>query len=298
MARSVLLVANRSKQMVRDALGEIRSLIERHTSIAAELDIDDDGPVRADGADVIVVLGGDGTLLSQCRRLVDLRLPIIGVNLGKLGFLAEFDVNSLNKQAARLFVDPEKPAVNERLLMHASVLGAAESRPVLFEGVALNDFVITAGPPFRMIEIAMRINEVEGPTISGDGVIVSTPTGSTAYAVSAGGPIVEPNVDAFSITPIAVHSLAFRPIVVDASSVLEFDIVRANRLGETGDGTAVGTTLVLDGQVLQPLSGNQRVVIRRDPRVVRLVRNPESSYWKTLVRKMHWAVAPGGDQAP
>jgi NAD+ kinase len=137
-----------------------------------------------------------------------------------------------------------------------------------------------------MISIAMRIDGAEGPTVSGDGIIVSTPTGSTAYNVSAGGPIVAPEVDAMVITPIAAHSLSFRPIVVGAGSRIELEMLQVN----AQDGT--GTSLVLDGQVRSPLRRGDRVLIARDGPEVRFVRNPRAGYWSTLIDKMQWAVPP------
>jgi NAD+ kinase len=137
----------------------------------------------------------------------------------------------------------------------------------------------------------MRINDEKGPTVNGDGMIVSTPTGSTAYNVSAGGPIVSPDVDALVITPIAAHSLSFRPIVVGAASRIELIMNRVNSSGADGGGCA-GTTLVLDGQVVCPLAEGDRVVLGLDPRPVRFVRNPRGGYWTTLTEKMHWAAPP------
>jgi NAD+ kinase len=158
-----------------------------------------------------------------------------------------------------------------------------------FEGLAVNDAVVTAGPPFRMISIALRIDGDQAALLNGDGVIVSTPIGSTAYSVSSGGPIVAPEVDALSITPIAAHSLASRPLMVAGGSRIELRVVRINET--SGE---LGTTLVLDGQVLVPLSAGDRVTVARDPRAtIRLIVNPERNYWSTLRAKMHWAQPPG-----
>lgn len=287
MGRSVLLLVNRNKQLVVDSLDEIRSLIERHGSIAGELDCDH-GPITdAFGADLVMVLGGDGTLLAQARRGAALGLPILGVNLGNLGFLAEFDLQSFRLQAESIL--GEAPLVlSERMLIRCELL-EAKTQKLLHDGLAMNDVVVTAGPPFRMIEIGVTIDGQTGPVLRGDGVIVSTPSGSTAYGVSAGGPIVSPQVDAMTITPLAAHSLAFRPIVVPSSVGIELEIREANH-GSDGKG---GTTLVLDGQVQQPLQKGQSVRLTKHETSVLLVHNPESSYWQTLLRKMHWAVNPG-----
>ena len=301
MARSVLLLVNRSKPRVCDALPEIRDLLAKHGRLASEMDAGVGAPAitDADGADLVMVLGGDGTLLAEARRCVDLGLPLIGVNLGTLGVRAEFDLDALRRQAPALLGEGALE-LHTRMLIRAEV--ASPGRETAFAGVALNDAVITAGPPYRMIELDVIIDGERSTTISGDGVIVSTPVGSTGYSVSAGGPVIAPGVEAISITPNAAHSLAFRPLVVSGGSRIELDVKRANRAqspsgardgaGAGGQGIA-GTTLVLDGQVLLPLEEGCRVVVRRDERVVRLVRNLETSYWKTLTRKMHWGITPG-----
>jgi NAD+ kinase len=296
MGRSVLLVANREKADVLSALAEVRRLIERHGRIVAELDASDhsllDAPkwVGGSGADLVVVLGGDGTLLGQSRRCVGLGLPLLGVNLGRLGFMAEFDVESLRQQAQELF-DGTPLVLQDRPLLSVSVhpAGAAAAR---FQGLALNDAVITAGPPFRMISISLRIDGQEGPMVSGDGMIVSTPTGSTAYNVSAGGSIVAPEVDAFAITPIAAHSLAFRPIVVGGGSTIELTLNRVNENDSRASDNGHGTTLVLDGQAVTSLHQHDQVVVRKHASPIAFVRNPRGSYWATLIQKLHWAAPP------
>lgn len=289
MPRPVLLLVNRSKRLVARALPEVRALLARYGRLAAELDADATPLTSAHGAELIMVLGGDGTLLAQARRCVGLGLPFIGVNLGNLGFLAEFDLDALRDQAPAL-LDNGPMQLRERMLIRGSVhrdppVPGAE---LPFSDLALNDCVVTAGAPFRMIEVGLTIDGEPGPVVRGDGVIVSTPTGSTAYNVSAGGPIVSPEVPSLTITPLAAHSLAFRPIVLPGTCTIELTLRRVNRMGD-----GVGTTLVLDGQVHRPLVAGERVVVRRHERSIRLVRNPTGSYWATLSRKMHWAAQPG-----
>ena len=296
MARSVLLLVNRSKPRVCEALDEVRALLTKHGRIAAEMDSGDAGRLTdPHGADLVMVLGGDGTLLGEARRCIDLGLPLIGVNLGTLGFLAEFDLDTLRRDAPAL-LGKGRLELHERMLLNVEVFakGGVGADRASFSDIAINDVVITAGPPYRMIKIDLRIDGNEGATLNGDGVIVSTPVGSTGYSVSSGGPIISPSVDAISVTPIAAHSLAFRPIVVGRGAQIELVMRRANRSeGDGARGGLSGTTLVLDGQTLEPLETGARVVVRRDERVVRLVHNPSVSYWSTLTRKMHWAMAPG-----
>ncbi|MDX2115306.1 MAG: NAD(+)/NADH kinase [Planctomycetota bacterium] len=292
MPRSVLLLINRTKPQVVDALPEIRALISTHGRLALELDATPEPITDTRGADIIFVLGGDGTLLAQARRCVDLQLPFLGVNFGNLGFLAEFDLPMLRQQAQSI-LSGARLDLRERMLIRAELTrGSPPDRAVpVFTNIALNDCVVTAGPPYRMIEIGLRIDGEEGPAFRGDGVIVSTPTGSTAYSVSAGGPIVSPDAPSLSITPIAAHSLAFRPIIVPPTSTVELHIRRANA-GWPAD-SQQGTTLVLDGQVHQLIRPGDRVTIHKHDKTIRLVRNPGVSYWRTLLRKMHWAVNPG-----
>ncbi len=294
MTRRVLVVVNRSKPQVVKAVERVRALIEKHAEFVADCDAFDEHMPDVSKVDLILVLGGDGTLLAQARRFVSTGLPLIGVNMGTLGFLAEFDLSAFEQQAHSLLSQKSALSVHDRMLIDVSVFTNDSHQPDFTE-VALNDAVITAGPPYRMIELALSIDATLATHIHGDGVIVSTPVGSTGYAVSAGGAIVSPDLQAMSITPIAAHSLAFRPLVVSGDSTIDIRVCHANQLRKRDglpDG-ALGTTLVLDGQRLHPLKAGHRISLKRHPKPVRLVRNPEGSYWETLVRKMHWGLAPG-----
>jgi NAD+ kinase len=273
----VLLLAGHSRPEVAALLDEVRSTLAKHVNLVAELEADS-SPLPDDlNVDMAVVLGGDGTLLGQARRVLDRGIPLVGVNLGRLGFLAAFDWPSLKRQAHVVFHN--HPPVAHRMVISAQVVGDGK---VLHEAVAVNDAVVAAGPPFRMIELHLTIDGERGPDLTGDGVIISTPVGSTAYNVSAGGPILHPGVEAFAITPNAPHSLAFRPIVVPAASELDVEVVRANR----------GTTLVLDGQASVPLQAGRRLIVKRHDRRVSFIVNPEVTYWRTLLDKMRWAAPP------
>lgn len=288
VARSVLLLINPDKPDARAAVADVRRVLSTHGRIVGELEARVGAPApEASGADLIVVLGGDGTLLSQARRCAGLGLPLLGVNFGKLGFLAEFDLQSLADQAGKLLGDA--PLLERSVsLLHAEVFprGQDESK---FTASALNECVVTAGPPFRTISMSISIDGEPGPVLSGDGVIVSTPTGSTAYNVAAGGPIVAPDVAAVVITPIAAHSLSFRPIIVSDKSRIELQMERTNRGGTIA---TAGTMLVLDGQVGAPLAEGDRIVVKTAGRPIRFVRNPKAGYWARLTDKMRWGEAP------
>jgi NAD+ kinase len=289
--RRVLLIVNPEKAAPDQTNAWLDPLIRRHGRLIATLH-DSNGhnssghdglgsqpPAEAAQADLVVVVGGDGTLLAQCRRLAGLNLPVLGINAGRLGFLAEFTRQEVEARAAELFGD-----------------GALHLRPLpmlrieldgVLVGRALNEAVITAGPPYSVIELALSIDGQPGPAFRGDGVIVSTALGSTAYNVSAGGPICHPGVPATLITPLAAHSLAFRPIAVPANSSIELVPTRVNH-----DGLGGGTTLVLDGQIQRRLAKGHPVRIGTDPLTVPLVTNQHGSFWRTLADKLHWAKPP------
>ena len=285
MPRSVLVFFNRLKPEAVGALPTLRALFAGRARIVAERDSTDDSPLPSEPCDLAVVLGGDGTLLAAARRLAGTGVPLLGVNFGKLGFMAEFDMDSLTRRADLVLADGALPT-RELPLLAAQVFAKGAAAPRA-GGTCLNEAVITAGPPFRMITLSLAIDGKPGPTLSGDGLIVSTPIGSTAYNVSAGGPIVAPGVDAATITPIAAHSLSFRPIVVPLSSRIEITVAHPN----TGPGGA-GTTLVLDGQVQVPLRRDDRIVLTREPRSARFVTNPDGSFWSILSSKLNWAATP------
>jgi NAD+ kinase len=285
----VYIVTNIKKPRVRPAVEELvpwirdrADVVGVETTAAANLSQLD--------VDAILVFGGDGTLLSTARRLKGRKTPVMGVNFGRLGFLASFTPEEF-KGHFQALIDRTLP-MSCRLMLDASVVDssigccftdaeevAAKRR---WSSTALNDAVISAGAPFRMIELVLGTDSDPGVKYFGDGVILSTPSGSTAYNVSAGGPIVSPNIDAFCITPLCPHSLSFRPVVIASTSKV---IVTANRVNE-------GTTLSCDGQGSIGLKAGDAVVVRRSEHDVVLVENPDAREWRTLAEKLHWAASP------
>lgn len=282
--RSTLLVVNADKPDAQEASKELAALITEHGVLMGQVpSANGNLPKQAENADLIVVLGGDGTLLGEGRRFAGGNAPLLGVNVGKLGFLAEFDLAAVREQAATLFGAGD---LRKRKVPLLDVEITDDKDVSQFVGSAMNEAVVTAGPPYRVIELGIRIDGTKGPSVRGDGLIVSTSLGSTAYNVSAGGPIVHPNVDAMVITPIAAHSLAFRPIAVPGDSVIELDPIQIN------ESDTEGTTLVLDGQIQRRITSSQRVRITRATRSVELVVNQNGDYWHTLVGKLHWGKQP------
>ena len=298
MRRRVLLIVNRDKPEALAAASEVRALIQEHAALLGEVGADEPRPGTGNATgtslhsdlipdlipDLIVVLGGDGTLLHQAREHVGTGVPMLGVNLGKIGFMAEFDMATLRARAGELLTSATLP-IRELGLLRVQILD--ENLAPRFDGRALNDAVITAGPPYRLITISLTIDGEQGPVMNGDGLVIATPTGSTAYNLSAGGPILEPGTDAMAVTPICAQSLSFRPIVVPGSTRVEARLLAVNSNG-SGD----GTTLVLDGQLYTPLAKGERVVITSLGQSVRFVRNTALGYWGRLMGKMNWAATP------
>jgi NAD+ kinase len=258
-------------------MDRVRATVSRHATIAGEFDVNDELPAGL-GTDRAVVVGGDGAIMAALRQCVGRGIPVVGVNVGRLGFLAEFDSDEFERHAAEVLGD--RPVVRQRMVL--SVLVRGDDGRVRYEGLAVNDAVVTAGPPFRMIELALTLDGEQGPEFQGDGIIIATPVGSTAYNASAGGPIVHPDVEAIVVTPNAAHSLAFRPVVVPAHQDVSARVVRANE----------GTTLVLDGHINVALRVGDTVVAGRHHAMARIVARAASSYWDTLVDKMRWAEGP------
>ena len=242
-------------------------------------------------ADLMIVLGGDGTILSTVRQLGQDQLPVIGINMGKLGFLADFTHDQLKDSFAQIIDDLS--LISRRVMLQCKISGPGRED---FESLAVNELAMIAGPPFRMIDVAIRIGTEELATCGGDGLIVATPTGSTAYNLSAGGPILEPELPGAVITPLAAHSLSFRPIVVNLDSPIELRCPDGNRDTTVSSGTVrdVPPTAmaVIDGQVTLPIGSGDTVTLSRSSAVFQLIRQSQVSKWQLLNNKLHWGVTP------
>lgn len=244
--------------------------------------------------DLVIVLGGDGSILRCAQALGSLAVPVVGINFGKVGYLAAFSIQQFQRHARDILAG--RSVITPRMMLKGTIYRWDQSAntplPVteiestggkpLFEYLALNDVVINAGPPFRMIELRVRVDEHESIKFRSDGIIVATSSGSTAYNLSAGGPLITPDVHAMVLTSICPHSLSFRSVVLsDQSTVLIYpEIVYA------------GTAVSFDGQVSRQLAMNECVVVRRSPRPLQLVENPEMNHWRMLATKLQWAQNP------
>ena len=226
----------------------------------------------ADQVDALLVFGGDGTMLSIARTLVNHSTPLIGINQGHLGFLTDITVDEMFDAVAEILSG--QYVAEDRILLKAQVRRGAS---VACEAVAFNDVVVGKGGLGRLIDMEVAINGEFVYNQRSDGLIVTTPTGTTAYSLSAGGPIVHPTLEAFSIVPICPHTLTARPIVVSSESRIEI------RLNQTDD-----ARVHFDGQQHFDLANGDHVWITRASRPVTLLHPHSYSYYDTLREKLLW----------
>ena len=232
-----------------------------------------DREAMAAGTDVLVVVGGDGTLLSAARSIGSARTPILGVNLGSLGFLTEITLAEMFPTLERLLAG--RYQVEERMRIRVSVLRG--NREISRHDL-LNDIVVNKSALARILNIHVDVDGAYITTYRADGLILSTPTGSTAYSLSAGGPIVDPSVAAFVLTPICPHTLSNRPLVLPEKSDLQISVENSNE----------DVYLTIDGQVGFPLLGDDRIRARRAPNPVRLVLTEGKDYFEVLRQRLRW----------
>lgn len=229
--------------------------------------------VRQALPELVVVLGGDGTILAVAQALGQHQAPILGVNMGKLGYLADFTADEFVRDFDRIVGDPQ--LISRRMSLAVEGIGPDGET---WRGLAINDCVLHAGPPWRMIKLHLSIDDQAITTIACDGLIVATPTGSTAHNMSGGGPIVDPEVETLIVTPICPHSMTHRPVVLGPAARVEITAELVNE----------GTTAVLDGQISRQIAGNTRIRVARADQKFLLVRNPHRRSWVTLVKKLKW----------
>ena len=269
------------KEGVSKAIKEFAGFAKDNAEIVANCSVADCSAEILRECDYAVVFGGDGSIISTARGVSEAGVPVIGVNVGKLGFLAEFSVEELKDFFPRL--SKGQAPIDKQMMLSCKVIGNDGGKKVeKFHSSAINDVFITAGPPYRMIELKMLVDGQPLASCVSDGLIIATPTGSTAYNLSSGGPIVSSKMEAMVITPICPHSLSFRPIVINPDSKVEVVGIRVNE----------GTTLSIDGQVSLKLSINDVVMVERQSCGFLIVNNPLRSRWDTLATKLSWAEKP------
>jgi len=223
--------------------------------------------------DLLIVLGGDGTLLSAARLAAEFRVPILAVNLGGLGFLTTVPQDEIYSILEELFAG--KHRVSERVMLDAEIVRAGN---VIRRQIALNDAVLNKAALARIMDLELRVDGEYVTTYKSDGLIISTPTGSTAYSLAAGGPIVYPSVEAFVVSPICPHTLTNRPIVIPDSATIEIDF--------KAEDDAV--FLTLDGQIGIELFRGDHIRVRKAPNKLMLVRPARKTYYQILRSKLKW----------
>ncbi len=226
--------------------------------------------------DVFVSMGGDGTLLASARAVGSAGTPLLGVNMGSLGFLTQLSPKQLIPALDAIVGGDYQ--VEERMLLKAMIENGQE----LPHPYALNDIVVDKGAISRLIEIRFRVNGEDIVTYRADGLVIATPTGSTAYSLAAGGPIMHPKMKGIIVSPISSFSLSTRPMVFDANDTLELTVKSHERVAG----------LTLDGQVMVPLLNSTRVTIKRAEFTSRFIIFADSSFYKVLRNKLHWGRPP------
>lgn len=269
--RVILLGPGKLPNVLREA-ERLRPLIERHAQITLA-DFTGRADLSSVEADAAIVLGGDGSILRAARQMGHRQLPVIAVNLGRLGFLADLSPDELIDLLEHHSLE-DLPVV-EHLMFDCRVTRAGE---VLGERIGLNEVAVQAGPPFAMMDIDLYVDSELVTTYSCDGLIVSTPVGSTAHSLSAGGPILRKDLQAFVISPISPHTLTNRPVVDSADRVYEMVISDAREQ----------TPVMLDGRVLCTVAPGDRVRVQRADVQFKLVAAPGHSYYHTLREKLGW----------
>ena len=271
----VFLLGNGGKAGVPEAAAALLPRLRAVCDVAV-FDLAQREDLSKHQADVALVLGGDGAILRAARQMGYHQVPVLGINLGKLGFLADLDPEDVRTLLPRIV--RREYRVTQHLMFECVVESPEGTRTIL----GLNDVVVHTGPPFHLMEIDLLIDDELVSSISGDGLILSTPIGSTAHNLSAGGPILHQEARAFVVTPICPHILANRSLVDRADKVYKIQVRRGTN----------GNTLIVDGQELLPLRPGHRITVREAPVNFQLVKVPGRSYYQTLRDKLHWGAPP------
>jgi NAD+ kinase len=271
----VFVLGNGHRSGVPEAADRLLPFVREHADIVC-VDLYQERSLCDVEADMSLVLGGDGAILRAARQMAYLQVPVLGINLGKLGFLADLTPDEFCDCFPRVVRGDYR--VTDHLMFECVISGSGGSRTI----PGVNEIAVHAGPPFHMLELDLAVDGELITGYRGDGLIVSTPVGSTAYNLSAGGPILGQELDAFVITPICPHTLTNRPVVDSADK--EYTI--------TVRGGSIEATVVVDGQEQVQLSPGQRVTIRRAPVRLKLVKVPGRSYYQTLRDKLRWGATP------
>jgi NAD+ kinase len=279
--RRVLILGDRRKAGVAEAAARVRSFLRRRARVVAA-DLDGRRDLSRVKADLAIVLGGDGAILSAARRMGEAPAPILGVKFGKLGFLTELRENEI-EDALERWLGGRLPPPRPRMRLRCTIERAgrrARRRPE--EALALNDVVVERFGP-RTVVLHLEVDGKYATTYRGDGVIASTPVGSTAHSLAAGGPLLEPSLEAVVLTPMCPHTLANRPVVLPAGS----------RIALVLDSPGVTALAVADGQQSFEIRAGDRVRLRRAHRPALLLPAGGRDYFEVLRDRLNWGLPTG-----
>lgn len=274
----LLLLARDPSVRVQTARAELEQVLAGCQGIdVVAVATDDDPTPRQRDVDLAIVLGGDGAILRACRLFGRQQIPLLGVNLGRLGFLADLTPERIRDGLDQL--REREYTVVEHLMFECIHYG---ERGTDCRYLGLNEVVIASAGSLSMLDVTLTVDDEPATTYSGDGLIISTPVGSTAHSLSAGGPILRQDLQAFVVTPICPHTLTHRPVVDRADAVYTMTVPDAED----------GVMLVIDGQIKVPIARGDRVVVQRAAVSFKLARLPGHSYYDTLNRKLGWSGQP------
>lgn len=280
----LMVLGNAHRAGVREEAEQLLPLLRDHAEVVL-VDLLQEHDLAQIEADLTLVLGGDGAILRAARQMAYRQVPMLGVNLGRLGFLADLGLDDLRERLGQIVRGEYH--VSEHLMFEASVSLPGPPPQELPPALGLNEIAVQTGPPFHMLELDLRIGDETVSRTSGDGLIVSTPIGSTAHSLSAGGPILGQELSAFVVTPICPHGLTSRPLVDSADKSYTIAVRRAT-----------SAVLVIDGQEQVNLPVGASVTVRRAAVTVKLARVPGRSYYRTLQDKLHWGQQPSYRDEP
>ena len=269
----ILFLGHSENPLVQETAASLRRQIETDAEIVLE-DFEGVADLKNIEADLAVVLGGDGSILRAARQMGEHQLPVLGVNLGRLGFLADLTPEEL--PAVLSDIRAGKFSSIPHLMFECEVIRQDQ---VIAQSLGLNEAAIMAGPPFAILEGHLLVDGEWVTAYRCDGLIISTPIGSTAHSLSAGGPILRKEVQAFVVTPVAAHTLTVRPVVDSADREYVLQVAHGHP----------ETSLVVDGQLLSPLQLGDSVKVRRAAPKFQLIQVPGQSYYQTLRKKLGWA---------
>lgn len=275
--KRIVILTNPAKSGALEQIERLRPWLKERGELVAVLSVGDDLSGFPSQADLCLVFGGDGTLLTAARIVAPLKIPLLGVNMGKLGFLADFNVEHMQKHLDEVLGGGIQPV--HRMMLQVCVSGCEGQG---FCALAANDVVVSSGPPFRMIDLSVDQGDSHISRYLGDGLIVATPTGTTGYNMSAGGPILVPTLDAVTITPVAPHTLSVRPIVVPSAPTIRITAAKVNP----------GTTVIVDGQICSGLCQGNVIEVRRAECDALIIPHPGRNFFRTLTDKLQWGRSP------